>query len=118
VVSTLSMCDRLVGYLDTGKDVILSGCVAPPDVSLSEFIDRLNRKLQVLGMKVDVARMEDSHETWYGLVNITPDAAAKEGSKYNAQQLEFFNKIASSYNSSNHNNSNNSIVMIRYRFLV
>ena len=71
---------------------------APTGSSLLQYLERLNRKLQGLGMKVGVARMEDSLESWYGLVNLTPDAAAKEGSKYSAQQLEFFNKIVRNLN--------------------
>ncbi len=44
-------------------------------------------------MELSGARMEDSNEYWYAIVNRLPDVAARMGSKFTAQELEFFNKV-------------------------
>ena len=69
--------------------------VVAPGMNLTEYVKKLNSKLQGLGLKVGAAKMEDCHEVWYALVNSSPDAAAKIGSKFTPSQLEFFNKIVS-----------------------
>ena len=59
------------------------------------FVSTLNRQLKPLSMEIANARMEDSDVRWYGLVNRTPDNAAKFGTKYALAELEFFNKVVS-----------------------
>lgn len=61
----------------------------------AEFSLLLNKQLKPLGFELCRARMEDAEEHWYAIVNRTPDAAGKVGSKFNAQELEFFNKLVS-----------------------
>ncbi len=61
-------------------------CLLP----LPNFVRKINLSLKSLGMKVGTGKMEDCHEDWYALINTVPDAAAKVGSKFTANQLEFF----------------------------
>lgn len=59
----------------------------------AEFVLLLNKQLKPLGFELCRARLEDTEQHWYAVVNRTPDAAAKIGSKFSAQELEFFNKV-------------------------
>ena len=55
----------------------------------------LNKKLKPLSLELCKARLEHAEEYWYAIVNRSPDSAAKIGSKFSAQELEFFNMIVS-----------------------
>ena len=52
----------------------------------------LNKQLKPFQFELCKARLEDDEQHWYAVVNRAPDAAAKIGSKFSAQELEFFNK--------------------------
>ena len=48
-----------------------------------------------MNLELAQARMEDSPALWCGLVNQSPDAAAKISSKSSPAELELFNKVVS-----------------------
>ena len=74
------------------------GCyllVERPDDDFSTFLSTINRQLRPLNLELAQARMEDSPALWCGLVNRSPDAAAKISSKFSPAELELFNKVVS-----------------------
>ena len=66
-----------------------------PDVDFRTFVSIVNRQLKPLSLELSQARMEDSPALWCGIVNRSPDAAAKISSKFTAAELELFNKVVS-----------------------
>lgn len=53
----------------------------------------INRQLKLLNLELAQARMEDRAEVWYGVVNRSPDVAAKISSSFSPAELELFNKV-------------------------
>ena len=77
------------------KFVCLCFLLERPEVDFSTFISTLNRQLKPLNLELAQSRMEDSPALWCGLVNRSPDAAAKISSKFSPAELELFNKVVS-----------------------
>ena len=69
--------------------------VERPDDDFSTFLSTINRQLRPLNIELAQARMEDSPALWCGLVNRSPDTAAKISSKFSPAELELFNKVVS-----------------------
>ena len=69
--------------------------VERPDDDFPTFLSTINRQLRPLNLELAQARMEDSPALWCGLVNRSPDAAAKISSKFSPAELELFNKVVS-----------------------
>ena len=67
----------------------------PADIDFHTFISVINRQLKPLSLELAQARMEDSPTLWCGIVNRSPDAAAKISSKFTPAELELFNKVVS-----------------------
>ena len=66
-----------------------------PAVQLFKVVEKCNKRLEPLGMKIQSGKMEQDGSEWIGLVNTYKDEVAKRATHLTLVQLDYFKIVVS-----------------------